>query len=392
MRINWHSNAPWSPTGYGNQTKLFTPRIKSLGYPISITAFYGLQGGMIDVNGIRIFPNGKHPYGQDVIGASARMDGADIVISLMDAWIMKPENIPAPLRWYPWFPIDCEPMPKIVADKVRQAAKGITLSKFGQRMAEDIGLDTYYIPHGVDTAVFAPIDRAKARGRLEWPADKFIVGMVAANKGVPPRKSFFEQILAFAALHRAHPDTMLYLHTDDGKHGGEAVDLLAFCQALGLTCDYQKNGPVSADVDVLFPEQYTYLLGLPDQYLVDVYNSLDVMMLVSMGEGFGIPLIEAQACGCPVITGDWTSMGELCLSGWRIGKEEARPVWSPFFEAWQWSVLPEAVTSRLMAAYDAKDNQDYRKRAHKGAAQYGADKVLEKYWRPVLADIEKSLK
>lgn len=389
MRINWHSNAPWSPTGYGNQTKIFTPRIKQLGHEVSITAFYGLQGGMIDVNGIRIYPNGKHPYGQDIIGASASLDNAQAIISLMDVWVMQPENIPSNIGWFPWFPIDCQPIPSVVLEKAARARKGITMSMFGQAMAEQAGLETYYVPHGVETKVFKPGNMSEARSRLGWPENKFIVGMVAANKGVPPRKSFFEQITAFKALKQIHPDTMLYLHTDDGQHGGETVDLVRYCNTLGLRVGYVTGGQVSGDIDVLLPDQYTYLLGFPDPYMVDVYNALDVLMLVSLGEGFGIPLIEAQACGCPVITGDWTSMAELCFSGWKIPKEEARPTWHPFFNAWQWSVQPEAVVRRLVKAYDMKGNQDYRTRARDGAKRYDADRVTEKYWKPVLEDIEK---
>lgn len=387
MRLNWHSNAPWGGTGYANQTKIFTPRLKALGHDVSITAFWGLQGGMIDAGGIRVYPNGHHPYGQDIIGASAMMDRADVVISLMDVWVMQPQNIPPSIAWHPWFPIDTEPLAKSVLDKAKLARKGITMSKFGQRMAKEAGLDTFYVPHGVETEIFKPLDRMEARGRLQWPKDKFIVGMVAANKGVPPRKSFFEQIMAFAALHKAHPDTMLYLHTDDGKRGGaETVQLASYCEALGLTYGYQGG---EMNVDVLFPDQYSYLLGLPDAYMNDCYNAMDVHMLASMGEGFGIPLIEAQAAGTPVITGEWTAMGELCFGGWKIPKSEAKAVWNPYFEAWQWSVSPEAVVDRLIRAYDKRGNVTLRDEARKGAMKYDAARVTEKYWKPVLAEIER---
>ena len=221
--------------------------------------------------------------------------------------------------------------------------------------------------------------------------DKFIVGIVAANKGNPPRKSWFELILGFAAFHKEHPDSLLYIHSDDGTHVTDSVDLPRFCTELGLKYDYQKNGKVNPDVDVLFAEQFTNHLGLPDIYMIDVYNAFDVMMLVSMGEGFGIPLIEAQACGCPVITGDWTSMSELCLSGWKIPKADAKASWQPHFEAWQWSVNPGAVADRLGMAYRMKGNQDYRKQARTGALAYDADKITEKYWKPVLKEIEDLL-
>lgn len=380
MRLSWFSNAPWVPTGYGNQTKLVTPRIKALGHDISITAFYGLDGAPMEVNGVMVYPKAHHPYGQDVITAHGVHARADAIISLLDIWVCQTERIHLP--WYPWFPVDCEPMPRIVADVARAAAKPIVFSRFGVRMAEQAGIDAYYVPHGVDTQAFHPEDRAEARKMIGLPENAFIVGMVAANKGIPPRKSFFEQIAAFAALKQKHADALLYLHTDDGTHGGETVNLKEYCAVMGL-----KPG-----TDVLFADQYENLLGFDDNYMRHMYSSLDVMMLASMGEGFGIPLVEAQACGTPVITGEWTAMGELCFSGWKIPKAEAIPTWQPFFSAFQWKVTTEAVYARLEAAYEMRGNQDYRSRARDGALRYDIDRTIEKYWKPTLADIEKHLK
>jgi len=379
MRLNWFSNAPWAATGYGNQTRVFAPRLAALGHDLSISAFYGLQGSPIQWNGITVFPLARHPYGQDIMNAHAINARAEAILSLLDIWVVKPEYLTLP--WYPWFPIDHEPIPARVLAAAKQATKGITMSKFGQKQAEKAGLDTFYVPHGVETKVFRPVDRMEARRKIGLPESAFIVGMVAANKGNPPRKAFYEQLTAFANLKRAHDDALLYLHTDTGERGGETVDLIQFCRRLGL-----RPG-----LDVVFCDQYINTIGFSDDYMVAAYNAMDVMMLVSLGEGFGIPLVEAQACGTPVITGEWTSMGELCFSGWKIPKLEAQPEYHDFFDAYQWRVNVGAVTERLEAAYEMRGNAAYRKRAREGALAYDADRITERYWKPVLAEIEAGL-
>ena len=380
MRLNWFSNSPAATTGYGVQTKLFVPRLaKLLDGGISVTAFFGVQSGVLNINGIKVYPNFKHPYGQDVIGAHATWDQADAVVTLVDAWVIENQNIDVP--WFPWFPIDHEPMPANVLAKVRQAAKPIVMSKFGKRMAEQVGLDVWYAPHGADTSIFKPLDREEAREHLKWPQDKFIVGMVAANKDNPSRKSFHEQIAAFAALHANHPDTMLYLHTDDGSRGGNGVNIIKFINRMGL-----KLGE-----DVLICDQYMNGLGFPDAYMVDVYNGLDVLTNVAMGEGFGIPILEAQACGTPVIVGDWTSMSELCFAGWKIDKAEALPVYHDFFDAFQWQATAGAIADRMEQAYAAWNDYDLRNQARRGALPYDADDVTRQYWKPVLKEMREMI-
>lgn len=375
--ISWFSNAPWVPTGYGNQTKLSVPRLKALGHEISITSFYGLEGAPIEWDGIHVFPRAMHPYGQDIIGATAASVGADILITLLDAFVIEADNIPPTIGWYPWFPVDHEPMPVDVMASVRRSRKAIVYSKFAKREAEACDMDVYYVPHGVDTAVFRPADRLEARKAIGAPPDAFMVGMVAANKGNPPRKAFFEQIAAFAALHKKHPDTILYLHTQDGtRPHPERVDLVAYSRVVGLV----------PGKDVFFPDQYMLTLGYNDAYMRMAYSAMDVLTNVSCGEGFGIPIVEAQACGTPVIVGDWTSMPELCFSGWMVGKDEAERVFTNF-RSFQFQPHAGAIAECMFAAYEMRGNDDYRKAARHGALQYDADKVMEKYWRPTLEDI-----
>jgi hypothetical protein len=81
-------------------------------------------------------------------------------------------------------------------------------------MLREAGFDPLYIPHGIETSVFKPIQRREARQALGWSEEGFIAGIVGTTKGYPARKYFDGQIRAFAAFHKRHPDSRLYLHTD----------------------------------------------------------------------------------------------------------------------------------------------------------------------------------
>ena len=377
MRINWFSNAPWASSGYGNQTRLFARRIKDLGHQVSITAFYGLEGAILNMDGMPIYPKGLQPYGQDIMSAHARNANADIIISLIDAWVIDPRLNVHGIPWVPWFPVDSEPLPAPVKRAAAAAFKRIVFSRFGEKMVHDAGLDCYYVPHGCDTNVYKPMDQAEARTAVQFPQDKFIVGMVAANKGTPSRKAFMPQLKAFAELQKRHGDCFLYLHTNRSERGEmEGVNLPEYLRFLGL-----QEGR-----DYGFPDPYLQMLGFPDAVMAAMYNAFDVKTLVSMGEGFGIPILEAQACGCPVVVGDWTSMGELCFSGWKVSKADAEPFWTPL-AAYQYYPRSGAILEAYEAAYQMKGNQEYRTRAREGALAYDADRVTEKYWKPVLDDI-----
>lgn len=379
LTINWFSNAPWFQTGYGGQTRLFTKRLKKAGYDVFITSFAGLEGAVLNwEEDIRVFPKAYHPYGQDMLESASLTCKADVTISLMDAWVCEPSEFPN-TRWIPWFPIDSEPVTKINADKVAQAYKRLVFSKHGCRMMDQAGLDYDYIPHGVDTKVYKPIDRTEARKKCEFPEDKFIVGMVAANKGFPSRKAFAENIAAFKIFHDKHPDTLLYMHTSDGTHM-EGMNLPEYFKFIGL----------ELGKDVILSAQYQGILGHPDAYMNALYNSFDVHLLVSKGEGFGVPILEAQAAGCPVIVGDWTAMPELCFSGWKVSKDDAYPEYTQYGAFWY---VPQvgAIVDKLENAYQKRGNKIYRERAREGALEYDADLITEKYWIPYLDKLAETI-
>ena len=57
----------------------------------------------------------------------------------------------------------------------------------------------------------------------------------------------------------------------------------------------------------------TKILGyVPTEDLVGIYNLATVFCLPSFSEGFGLPVLEAMACGCPVVAGRTSSLPEIC--------------------------------------------------------------------------------
>jgi glycosyltransferase involved in cell wall biosynthesis len=196
--------------------------------------------------------------------------------------------------------------------------------------------------------------------------------MVANNKGKnPSRKAFDQNFLAFAAFQRYRTDAVLYVHAErDGI--GDGVNLARLAEACGI--------PESA---IFFADQYAYRQGLPDPVMAGLYSSFDVLLAASRGEGFGIPVIEAQACGVPVIVTDWTAQTELVGGGWAV---DFRREWDEDQASWWAMPLPEEIVQALCDCYDASPERRARLTADALALAtgYDADEVYRRYWRPTI--------
>lgn len=395
MRIIFHSNSYPSATGYSTQTQRFVPRlITQLGHEVLISSFYGnSEGGVTYWNGVPVLPKMHHPYGMDALAMHARMQQADIAITLMDAWVLNGLDT-TQLRFVPWFPLDSEPLSPPNRRVISRAFERIVMSRFGERLVNEAGLDCIYVPHGVPTDVYTPMDRAEARDRLGIPQDAFVIGMVAANKGDISRKCFTQQMAAFKAFKARHPDALLYIHTDQASPHGQ--NLPEYAEYLGLR-------PL---LDIAFCDPYLYMLAFPDvadngPSMVATYSAFDVLSHVSAGEGFGLASLEAQACGVPVVTGDWTAMAELCFAGWKVAADTGQPGsesmkwWTPH-GTHMWWPHAWAIEERYQAAYDALQSETVRrklaKKARNGALAYDCDRVTERYWKPALEAIEARIR
>lgn len=375
-KVLWLSNSASAPTGYGNQTKLFTPLILKAGYDITCFSFYGIEGGIIrNQEGITELPRHLDQYGNDIIVADMKFSRSELLVTLIDPFVLDGDNLQQ-VNWCAWVPVDCTP----ISDENDKALKGAhwvwSMSKFGHEQLTQAGYKPLYVPHGVDSQAFKPVDRNAAREKLGNHletdlTDKFLVVTVAANKGTPSRKNFWGMFMAFAEFAKTHPDALFYVHTDPmpSRYGDH---LHKFVARFGL------------EGKVIFPNAYHLARNLyQEEYLNDVYNAADVFMLLSMGEGFGIPIVEAQMAGCPVIVSDGSACAELCLSGWKVGTLPSQPYDGRQGCFWHLPLHPYSVNA-LNAAYAAKGDMLYRENARTFALEYDYRHVFKTYMQPAI--------
>ena len=100
-----------------------------MGHDVAITAFYGLEGSVINWNGIQIYPRWAHGYGLDIITAHAKNQKADIILTLLDAWVFDGNALRANgVKWVPWFMVDGEPLQLAVYRQVKESFQPICCS------------------------------------------------------------------------------------------------------------------------------------------------------------------------------------------------------------------------------------------------------------------------
>jgi glycosyltransferase involved in cell wall biosynthesis len=381
MRVLFHSPGT-NPTGYGQQTALFVPLIASLGHEVAISAFHAVRGAATEWNGHRVYPAGHDPYGSDVLREHARHFGADLVITLMDVWALKPDAV-AGLPVAHWMPVDCDDGGGLqgrglsLRDHVHLRAGGgvpVAMSRFGEAQLRKSGHDPLYVPHGIDTNVWKPPEDRKALREAMGTADCFVVGINAANID-KTRKAWPEQLAAFARLHRRHSDTRLFAHTFRKTEPG--LNLAGIARDLGI-----------ADA-IMWPDEYMLKSGLiTPEMLAATCGTWDLYSGCAMAEGFGLPVLEAEACGVPSVVTDGSAMAEVG-AGWKVPGE---PAWSELHAAWWRKPSVDAIAKVYEKAYQGGPSYEAKKaKAREHALAYDVQRVLKDHWEPALKTLEERL-
>lgn len=182
------------------------------------------------------------------------------------------------------------------AKAVREADSIIAVSA---STANDIGYyygrseGVHVVHHGVNTEKFHVMTDAEKE--LGW--SKLLHQYPNINKPyilyvgqIQPRKNIAGLVSAFEILKQTDKDLMLVVA---GGHGWKQQEIV----------NKIKHSPVKDSI---------VLTGaVPDELLPALYAHAEVFALVSFYEGFGMPLLEAFACGTPVVTGNTSCLPEI---------------------------------------------------------------------------------
>lgn len=107
--------------------------------------------------------------------------------------------------------------------------------------------------------------------------------------------------------------TLLQIGTKDNKNIPRLVQALE-----SIPCRLEIVGPLNERLLNLLQQHsidYTQSQNLSDTEILEKYRNCDLLAFVSTAEGFGLPILEAQATGRPVLTSNCSSMPEVAGPG-----------------------------------------------------------------------------
>ena len=180
------------------------------------------------------------------------------------------------------------------------------------------GVSSHFSPQNIKTS---EIPKILDRYQIRMP---FILGVGTLE----PRKNLKTLLQAFALLPVNLRKT--YQLVLAGKSGWRTKELFRSLKSLPRDCRVVLPGYVA------------------QEHLPGIYAAAEIFVFPSLYEGFGLPVLEAMAAGCPVIASDSSSVKEL-LSSAGITVDPCSPA-----EEWSRSICRVALSSELQNELKAK--------------------------------------
>jgi glycosyltransferase involved in cell wall biosynthesis len=272
------------------------------------------------------YNNSEHNYNFSIVSATEVRDAVAMAKAIIPAW--KPEVVicgldiplqmvifeelkPLGAKYVAITPLENPPLTQSWAASLMSMNFVFFISELGKQAALKAGLiNVDHLQVAANTESFYPArpdERNKIREDLGI-SDQFVVITVADNQ---ERKNLWAEFEILSKLKKSGVKVKFILVTRENSPVGHKLRDLAM--------DYDLNR------ELLIIER-----GIEVEQLRNMYIASDVYLSASKAEGLGIPILEAMACGLPVVGCDTGAIHELLMDGrgYLVKHEyEFRDVW-----------------------------------------------------------------
>lgn len=295
------------PSGYGRIADEVGTRLHARGYSVLAASlqYDGLLPPKLGDNPLPYWVGslGGHADWLPKVGAMINALKPDVVLSIQD-FPYHEQLYHSGLDWSQFgrvliTPVDGVPVFPAWIDTLKLADAALTISRFGKEAFRKAGVEVGLCIPGINPNAFYRMrdeERAALREKLGIAPGAFVVGTMAMNQG---RKCISLMLKAFFEFAQDKPNARYVLDMDHISPVG--WDIPQLCKAYGW------------DEGKLIYKQTAQQAGLLE--LRERYNLLDAHMVISHREGYGLPLVEAMACGVVSMALDYCSGPEIVGNG-----------------------------------------------------------------------------
>jgi len=307
-KILWISDSIFYPSSLGKVSKqIISELLATKQYEVYHFGFQNQKGSNLQYGDLTILESGKSRlHGEEVVKQAIREYDIDIIVDYAGCthipkrfyvYLMDRQN--AKLVTYPF--VDNSPPSRLEVELLKKADCVVPPTEFlrAELLKVEPNLEDRIsepILHPIDLELYKPMKKQEARKSLfkndynidyNIVKDKFIVSFVGANQW---RKGIIELFASFSLFLKKFPDALLLMVTNPHPE-----PMLEF------------DGGFDLGVEALrykIEDNLLVLPFVPEELMPAVYNASDLFFLPTHGGVTELPIIEAMACGIPVLTTD----------------------------------------------------------------------------------------